>query len=54
MLNFIKKSIETIKIKREIRRINKELNEIDIWSDEMRFRTLVEKRVDLVLDLERI
>lgn len=54
MLTFIKKSVEKIKIKRELYRINKELNEIDVCLDEMRFRTLVEKKVDLELDLERI
>lgn len=54
MLNFIKKSIEKFKIKREIHKINKELNVIYICSDVTRFRTLVEKKVDLELDLERI
>jgi hypothetical protein len=54
MLNFIKKSIEKNKIKRELYRINKELNEIDICSDVTRFHTLLKKKVDLELDLERI
>lgn len=54
MLNVMKKSLKKFKIKRELYRINKELNEIDVCLDEMRFRTLVEKRVDLELDLERI